>query len=132
MNTKKLLFLLILSGISFATNFSLNAQANICTKHNCGKDRNCQCYCSFKGDYREQTLEDAPIYLAKNKDPLGVGLCYCAQRDIDHLNTSPNVLAQQKAQLQAKKTARQVKSAAAQEYRKELADVILEDQDIIY
>ncbi len=55
---------------------------NICgrNKEDCLNNKNCMCYCAFKGAPREKEADDKPVYV-KN-DPYG-HYCYCKQRDLD-------------------------------------------------
>lgn len=76
-------FILLLAIFALAASFNLDAAKRHCKgKKSCLNDQSCQCYCAYKGDFRDKEADDKPIYV-KN-DPRGF-YCYCKQRDLDKL-----------------------------------------------
>jgi len=50
-------------------------------KDSCMNNKDCRCYCSKKGDFRDKKADDAPVFV--ENDTNGV-FCYCKQWDLDN------------------------------------------------
>lgn len=85
MMLKRVLFLLV-TLCALNTGEFLYAKSegkkNICgrNKEDCLNNKNCQCYCAFKGAPRDKEADDKPVYV---ENDLYGHYCYCKQRDLD-------------------------------------------------
>ena len=69
--------LIVVCAVTYAKK---NEKQRCDTKENCLNNKQCQCYCSELGDFRDKDSDDRPVYV--KDDPNGV-YCYCKQWDLD-------------------------------------------------
>ena len=83
MFSKKILFTLLLTAVTFIGIHANESNAPVCGNNttNCKDLSNpCQCYCSKECGPRDKKPEDSPVFV--ENDPAG-NFCYCKQWDLD-------------------------------------------------
>lgn len=76
--------LALVAAAAYAKKYSHNNK-KCDSKDSCEADKNCQCYCSAIGGYRDKVADDKPVYLPQGKQKGNKTIrCFCKQWDIDN------------------------------------------------